>query len=311
MKRTASLISLATCVAFPSTLFAQGLGWDSAASTIGVAAAKSPGSTPWTQPAEYARVRSSDTADYDTLDMAIEWSKQFARRRNDGVEFQKLAIAPYWQNSTSEKKPVNDRGVVLRYEYQPPSACADHSKADCLEWKLGMSVAYSNAKTQDTDQSRSWVDATQTTARLNTLIVHPSFNTGYTYLSATAGVFYDHRDKPTPLVPNGREMGAYLRPELTWVLMGLPSKNKPGAIEFSAVAQYQQGLKAGGARVKANHRWFELKASLGLGSFGDGTGRWFPSIALKRTGGEDATQSDPRRFQSKLALQLRFGPEEK
>lgn len=279
---------------------------------LAIVAAKAPESLRWTQPAEFAFARTSDEGRFETLDFAIEWSKHLALTKDPAnptgsTAFHKIAVAPYWKHSSKEKEPVNDRGVSLGHAYQPPSACLASLPPDCLEWKIATIISAGRTQTKIAADPATYTDATQLTARTSVLLSHPAWSSGYHYFSTAAGAYYDRRNKPTALVPNGSEAGIYLKPEATILPFGLIRKDEAGAVEIKLTAQYQYGLDANGARSRENHRWFKAQLILPLGSYGDGSDKWYPSLSLQRVGGEDATQAELRRYQSRLAFQLKVG----
>lgn len=305
-------IAFIAVTALPIISMAQESKINEQPAKMALVAAKAPTTEPWTQPAEYALVRASDEPNYETVNMSVQWSKQYdviknPSRPEETREFHKVSVAPYWQQSTKEKKPVNDRGMTLGYVFQPPSACLDHERPDCMEWKFAGSVSAGRTKTELLTTPKTYTDATQLTAKASIALTHPKWSGGYHYFSMAAGAFRDQRNKPNALVPNGQETGLFVRPELVWLPSGLKRKDKAWAIEFKLAAQYQHGLDAGGARTRENHRWFKAQLALPLGEFGDGSDKWYPSIALQRQGGEDATTAELRRYESRLAFQLKVG----
>lgn len=298
-------------IALPLTGIAQQTTQEQPAK-LALVAAKAPSSERWTQPAEFAFVRASDEPNYEALDFAVEWSKQYAITKDpakpeESTAFHKWSVAPYWQHSSKEKKPVNDRGITLGHVYQPPSACLDFNSGDCLEWKLVTSVSAGRTKTELATSPKTYTDASQVAAKASVQLTHPAWSSGHHYVSMLAGVFYDRRSKPNALVPNGHEGGVFVKPDLTLLPFGLNRKDLAGALEVKLSAQYQHGLTAGGARTRANHRWFKAQLILPFGEFGDGSDKWYPSIALQRHGGEDAMLTELRRYENRLAFQLKVG----
>jgi hypothetical protein len=303
---------ITTLCSVPFAAIAEDASTQSQAAKLAIVAAKAPDSMRWTQPAEFAFARASDDGKFETLDFAIEWSKQFAVTRDPSnpteiSAFHKVSVAPYWAHSSKEKGPVNDRGLTLAHVYQPGSACLQSRPPDCLEWKIATSVSAGRTQTEIAAEPKTYADTTQLTAKSSVLLSHPAWSSGYHYFSTAAGAYYDRRNKPTSLVPNGTEAGLYLRPEVTILPFGLMRKDEAGTVEIKLTAQYQQGLDANGARSRENHRWFKAQIVMPFGSLGDGSDKWYPSLSLQRYGGEDATQAEPRRYQSRLAFQLKVG----
>ncbi len=305
-------ITLIALLALPVASMGQEITVKEQPAKMALVAAKAPTTEPWTDPAEYALVRASDEPNYETLNMSVQWSKQYVVTKDSSnpektTAFHKISVAPYWQQSTKEKKPVNDRGLSLGYAYQPSSACLDHERPDCLEWKFGASLSGGRTKTDLGTTPKTYADATQFTAKVNVLLTHPRWSSGHHYFSMAGGAFRDQRNKPNALVPNGQETGLFVKPELIVVPFGLDRKDKAWALEFKLAGQYQHGLDANGGRTRANHRWFKAQLVLPFGEFGDGSDKWYPSIALQRQGGEDATSADLRRYESRIAFQLKVG----
>jgi hypothetical protein len=295
------LLAYAVSGAIAGIASAQTPDPDWQAPKIGLAAAKTPTAQPWTLPAEFGKVRAGGEPGYDTLDLAFELSRQYRQ----ATRFQRFAIAPYWQYSEREKKPVNDRGVTLSYAILPRSDGAD-SSVNAMEVNWLASLTAGRTKTE-LQTSKTYADANQTTLKLQALFKSNGWATRYYYPTLTVGAFSDRRDKPNPLVPNGREDGLFVRPEMTLYPFTLYKKGDPGSLEITAAAQYQHGVHASGMRAGGDHSWFKLQAVLPLGSIGEGEEKWQPALALQRTGGEDATQTEPRKFQTKLTFQLKYG----
>lgn len=294
--------STLACAALAMTTFAAAQDADGSwqSSKIGLGAAKTPVLQPWTMPAEFGKVRGSDTSNYDTVDFAVEWSRQLAQKDY----FHRFSAAPYWQYSERENKPVNDRGVTLAYALKPRSDGVQGPNVVETNWMA--SLVAGRTKTE-IGATKTYTDASQTTLKLSALLKSNGWSTAYLYPIVSAGLFLDRRDKPTQVVPNGREDGLFVRPELVLYPMTISKKGELWSPEITAIAQYQHDLRADGLRVKDNHRWFRLQLAVPFGSIGEGDDKWQLALALQRSGGEDATQAEPRKYQTKIALQLKYG----
>jgi hypothetical protein len=273
--------------------------------TLASAEAPSAESLAWNKPAQLAYFKSSDAKEYYNVDVAFQVKKQIYAVCDLCVH--SFGVGTFWQRSTAEKSPFDNRGLKFSYVFFPATtSTASNEYRLAAEIKLGDNDVgkLSSAGQMEFTQTR------QNNFKLAGIIDDIGFlKTGYTRATGDLHLYSDYRSKSTATSGNGAESGTGGQIALVYYPLGLENRDKPNAFRVAGQFKRQVDFHAGGNRTKDHYKYFLLEASIALGTYGDkGTEgeQWRPSLAVQRTGGQDVTTGLPRRYVSQLAIQLRY-----